>query len=149
MPDAKRSFAALALFAAVGMSACGNPATPTVHPSATLQAVPGSRAGRIVLTPLGAQRIGVQTAVVRSVPAPRPDAPKVIIPYASVIYAPDGTTFAFINPSPLVFTEVPVTIARIEAGSAYLVRGPAAGAKVVTTGAEELFGVQTGVLPQT
>jgi hypothetical protein len=73
----------------------------------------------------------------------------VIIPYSSVIYAPDGSTFAFTSPSPLVFTEVPVTIARIERDSAYLMSGPAAGAKVVTTGAEELFGVQTGVLPQT
>jgi hypothetical protein len=177
MTHATRPLAALVLTAAVGLSACGSSATPPVTPSATLQPIAGSTSGRIVLTALGAQRIGLQTAVVRSVPPPPPLAPKhaagattpkavppkattpkpatpvggptVIIPYSSVIYAPTGSTFAFTRSSPLSFTETPVTIDHIDGSSAYLTKGPGAGTKVVTTGAEELFGVQTGVLPQT
>jgi hypothetical protein len=179
MSHANRLLATLALFAAVALAACGSSATPNVPPSATLQPRAGGGSQRIVLTALGAQRIGVQTAVVRSVPPPAPpppvtkpagattpgsptaatpkpappvtpaSGPKVIIPYASVIYAPNGSAFAFTSSSRLVFTEVPVTIDHIDGSSAYLLKGPSAGTKVVTTGAEELFGVQTGVLPQT
>ncbi len=154
MFEAKRPLAALALAAAVGLSACGSSATPKVPPSATLQPLAGSPSGRIVLTALGARRIGVQTALVRSaVRAPKPAAPvggpTVIVPYSSLIYAPDGSIFAFTSQSPLVFAEVPVTVDHIDGSSAYLTKGPLAGTKVVTTGAEELFGVQTGVLPQT
>jgi hypothetical protein len=154
MTHVKHPLAALVLTAAVGLSACGSSATPTVTPSATLQPLAGSPSGRIVLTPLGAQRIGVQTAVVRSAPPPAKPAtpvggPTVIIPYSSVIYAPDGSTFAFTSSSPLNFSEVPVTIDHINGSLVYLTKGPSAGTKVVTTGAEELFGVQTGVLPQT
>jgi hypothetical protein len=183
MTHATRPFAALVLTAAVGLSACGSSATPPITPSATLQPIAGSTSGRIVLTALGAQRIGLQTAVVRSVPPPPPPpppappaptpaagattptaaapkvttpkpatpvvGPTVIIPYSSVIYAPNGSTFAFTSSSPLSFTETPVTIDHIDGSSVYLTKGPGAGTKVVTTGAEELFGVQTGVLPQT
>ena len=158
MTHVKHPFAALVLTAAVGLSACGSSATPTVTPSATLQRTPGSSSGRIVLTPLGEQRIGLQTAVVQRAaapagkgkkPAPAVSGPTVIIPYSSVIYAPNGSTFAFTSTSALDFSEVPVTIDHINGSSAYLTKGPSAGTKVVTTGAEELFGVQTGVLPQT
>ena len=158
MTHVKHPFAALGLIAAVGLSACGSSATPTPTPSATLQRAPGSSAGRIVLTPTGEQRIGLRTAVVQRVAAPAATgkksapslgAPMVIIPYSSVIYAPNGSTFAFTSTSPLDFTEVPVTIDHINGSSVYLTKGPSAGTRVVTTGAEELFGVQTGVLPQT
>ena len=82
-------------------------------------------------------------------PAPPAGGPTTIIPYSSVIYAPDGSTYAFTSPSPLIFTEVRIAIDHIAGNSAYLDKGPRRGARVVTVGAEELFGVQTGVLPQT
>jgi len=145
MSEAQSKLTALLLFGALGLSACGSSATPRIPASATVQQAAGSFAGRIVLTRVGAQRIGIQTGVVKPVPG----APTVIIPYSSVIYAPDGSTYAFTNPSPLVFTEVPITIDNITGSSAYLLKGPPAGTRVVTVGAEELFGVQTGVLPQT
>jgi hypothetical protein len=44
---------------------------------------------------------------------------------------------------------MPVTVAHIDGGTAYLQKGPSPGAQVVSTGAEELYGVQTGVLGQT
>jgi hypothetical protein len=42
-----------------------------------------------------------------------------------------------------------VTVDHIAGSSAYLVKGPKPGARVVSVGAEELFGVQSGVLAQT
>ena len=83
-----------------------------------------------------------------STPAPRPSA-SVIVPYSALVYDPSGKTYVFMQRSPLTFVEVPATVDKIAGDSAYLTRGPTAGAAVVTVGAEELYGVQTGVLAQT
>jgi hypothetical protein len=40
-------------------------------------------------------------------------------------------------------------VARIDGDSVYLLKGPRPGARVVSVGAEELLGVETGVLAQT
>ncbi len=114
--------------------------------------VPGSPTGHVVLTPLGAQQLGLQTAAVQSAPAPpKPPAgsPTVIVPYSSLIYDASGNTYVFTSLSPLTFAEVPISVDHISGNSVYLRKGPSAGARVVTVGAEELFGVQTGVLEQT
>ena len=72
-----------------------------------------------------------------------------IVPYSSLIYDSNGNTYVFRSLSPLTYTEVPISVDHISGTSVYLLRGPRAGARVVTVGAEELFGVQTGVLEQT
>jgi hypothetical protein len=157
--------AAAAIAVGAALAGCGGWSERSIPPASKLVAVPGNPAGKIVLTAQGAEHIGVQTATVRGVLAP-PPAPKAgtrapapaaprqpaataIIPFASVVYAPSGKTYAFTSPAPLTFAEVPITIAHISGDSVYLLKGPRAGARVVTVGAEELFGVQTGVLAQT
>ena len=84
----------------------------------------------------------------RTTPAPKP-ADSSIIPYSAVIYDPSGKTYAFTNTAPLTYIEVPITVDQISGNSVYLQGGPKAGQKVVSVGAEELYGVQTGVLAQT
>jgi hypothetical protein len=143
-----RAVAILAVVAgAAALAGCGSSAEPSIPPSSKLVPVRGNPAGEIVLTAQGAQHLGLQTATVRGVPAA--GAATTVIPFASVVYAPSGKTYAFIRTGPLTFAEVPITIDHISGDSVYLVKGPRAGAKVVTVGAEELFGVQTGVLAQT
>jgi hypothetical protein len=133
--------------------------------------------GQVVLSPVGAQRIGVQTERTQAVPVPKAPPPivkikivagvkhtittpapappnpagkaTVIIPYSAVVYDPSGQTYAFTNTGPLTYVEVPVTVDHISGNSAYLVKGPKPGVKVVSVGAEEIYGVQTGVLAQT
>jgi hypothetical protein len=73
----------------------------------------------------------------------------VTIPSSAVIYAPSGRTYAFISVGRLSFTEVQVIVAYMNGPTAYLRSGPRAGSRVVSRGAEELYGVQTGVLAQT
>jgi hypothetical protein len=149
MLNAKRSLAAVSLLAVIALSACGSSAEAPPPTPARIVAVPSS-AGKILLTQLGANRIGVQTSAVRAVrPAKQHNGPSVVIPYSSLVYAADGSTYAFTSPAALVFTEVPVTVARIDGDSVYLLQGPRPGARVVTVGAEELLGVETGVLAQT
>ncbi|MGZ6617885.1 MAG: hypothetical protein ACXVFQ_26100 [Solirubrobacteraceae bacterium] len=161
--------AALAVLLGVGLAACGSTSEPSIPVSGQLVGQSAGSPGHVVLSALGAQRIGVRTSVARAVPAPPPivtttvvhgvktttstPAPKpaaaVIIPYSAVIYDPSGKTYAFTNTAPLTFIEVPITVDHISGTSAYLSTGPKAGAKVVSVGAEELYGVQTGVLAQT
>jgi hypothetical protein len=161
---------AAALLGVVVLAGCGTSSSDTgVAVSGRLVGATGKSPGHIILSQVGAQRIGVQTASVKAVPTPPPTvtttvvsgvkhttttpAPKPadssIIPYSALIYDPSGKTFAFTNTAPLTYTEVPVTVDKIVGGQAYLKGGPKAGDKVVSVGAEELYGVQTGVLAQT
>jgi hypothetical protein len=179
---AKRPVAALAIVLGVAVAGCGSQEESSIAPSARLVGATGSSPGQIILSQLGKEHIGLQTAPVRAVPtppprptptavtttttvagavkrttstrtstrtpAPRPTA-SVIVPYSALVYDPSGKTYVFTQRSPLTYTEVPAKVDRIDGNSAYLSSGPHAGSTVVTVGAEELFGVQTGVLAQT
>jgi hypothetical protein len=148
---------------AVVLAACGSSTQTRTTLAAKLVPVPGSAAGKIVLSAVGAQRIGLAIATARSVaapappqgngkktqPMPRAGRPTVTIPSSAVIYAPSGRTYAFISVGHLSFTEVRVIVAYMNGPTAYLRSGPRAGSRVVSRGAEELYGVQTGVLAQT
>jgi hypothetical protein len=141
----KSILVAIAVIAAAALAGCGSSGEPKISASGVLVNQTATSPGQIILTQLGAQRIGVRTAPARTGNAPA----SVVIPYSAVVYDPSGKTYAFTNPRPLMFVEVPISIDRIAGNSVYVTRGPKAGAQVVTVGAEELYGVQTGVLAQT
>ncbi len=161
------------IVAAIGaaLAGCGSSSTPSIPASGRLVGASGTSPGQIVLSQLGAQRIGLRTAKASAVgapaavtkttvvagvkhtttvhPAPPAGSPTVIVPYSALIYDPSGHTYVFTNTGPLTYVEIPIIVDQITGNSAYLVKGPKPGAAVVTVGAEELFGVQTGVLAQT
>ncbi len=177
MSNIKRQLIAIAAPLGLILAGCGGSNTVSIPTSGRHAALAGSPTGQILLSALGAQRIGLQTQVAQAVPAPKPGPPivkttivggvkhttttpaatptipagssSVIIPYSAVVYDPSGRTYAFTNTGPLTYVEVPVDVNRISGNSAYLVKGPKAGTKVVSVGAEELYGIQTGVLAQT
>jgi len=169
MSLATRSLAAIVVLLGAVLAGCGSTSTPPIPVSGQLVGASGTSPGHITLSALGAQRIGLQTAVAQAVPTPAPvvkttvvagvkktiripapaSAASVIIPYSAVIYDPSGATYAFANTAALTYVEVPITVQQITGNFAYLSAGPKAGAKVVSVGAEELYGVQTGVLAQT
>lgn len=138
---------AVAGLAAFVLSSCGTSSGHPSAPAAKLESAAGSAHGKIVVSALGAQRIGLQTSTVQGARGGAPAG--VIVPYSSVVYDPSGQTYAFTQIAPLTYLEVSIHVARIDGNSAYLSSGPKVGAAVVSVGAEELFGVQTGVLAQT
>lgn len=71
--------------------------------------------------------------------------PRKIVPYAAVLYGVHGETWVYTNPEPLVFVRSPITIDYIEGDLAILSEGPEVGTAIVTIGAAELFGTETGV----
>jgi hypothetical protein len=166
---AKRPLAGIALLLSLAVAGCGSTSSPSIPASGALVNATSKSPGQIILTRLGADRIGLQTSRAHAVPVPPPivrtkvvagvrhvitiPAPKpastVTVPYSSVIYDPSGKTYLFTNVRPLTYVEVPITVDHISGSSVYLKTGPKPGARVVSVGAEELYGVQTGVLAQT
>lgn len=128
-----------ALAAAIALAACGGSSSPRPAAPAKLEHFRGARELSVVLTPLGARRVGIRTAAV----AGRGRA--AVVPYGAVVYEPDGTPIVYTNPAPRVFTRRRISIARVDGGRVYVRRGLAPRTRVVTVGAEELFGVQSGV----
>ena len=97
----------------------------------------------VVLTPLGAQRAGIQTAA--AVPA---GGGRTMIPYSALLYQSDGSSVVYTVTGRLIYTLAPVSVASIQGSQVYLTGLPP-GTSVVTTGGEELLGVQDGVGVQT
>ncbi|MHB8694372.1 MAG: hypothetical protein ACYDHH_24300 [Solirubrobacteraceae bacterium] len=131
------------LFAALGLAACGHTATPATPPPAKVSVDRGIV--RIVLTPQAADRIGVRTAVTQAQPRTGRRVMRTAIPYAAVLYAPDGSTFTYVNPAPFVYVKTPIVIDHITGGRALLGSGPAPGTRIVIVGGDELLGVEDGV----
>jgi hypothetical protein len=127
---------------ASGAFACGSSHTAKIQSPARVERAPGGT--RIVVSANGAQRIGLRTAR-----AHKAGGPTVAVPFSALVYDPSGKTYAFVAVRRLTYREMPVTVAHIDGDTAYLQKGLSPGAQVVSTGAEELYGVQTGVLGQT
>ena len=116
-----------------------DPDAPSSAP-ATLEPVRGTDRVRVILTREAAERIDLQTA-----PVVAGREGELVIPYAAVFYGLDGDTWTYVSVEPLTFEREPISVERVDHDLAYLSDGPAAGTPVVTVGAAELFGAETGV----
>lgn len=139
-----RSAALPIVIAVAALAGCGGTsATGGQPPPGQLERSGPHGALSVVLTPLGAQRTGIQTAV--AAPAGRG---QTVVPYSALLYQPDGSTVIYTVTGPLTYTLATVSVASIQGNQIYLT-GLAPGASVVTVGGEELLGVQDGVGTQT
>jgi hypothetical protein len=152
----------LAALLGLGVSACGRaPAAEDAEGGsneATVEPVQGSEQSRVILTQRAAERLGIETAPVRTVRVAAPRRPagmaggpragattRTVIPYAAVLYDEHGDTWAFTNPAPLSFIRKRIGVDYVRGDLAVLVKGPPAGTRVVTIGAAELLGAELGV----
>jgi membrane fusion protein, heavy metal efflux system len=67
-----------------------------------------------------------------------------VVPAAALLHDAYGGTWVYVAREPGVYSRVRVAVADISAGMALLRSGPPVGARVVTDGAAELFGVEFG-----
>jgi hypothetical protein len=126
--------AAIAMLAGCGPSSASG---GKEQPPARLERV-GSNLS-VVLTPLGVQRVGLQTAAATSA------GNQTIVPVGALLYEPNGQTAVYTQTSPLTYTIKFVTVATINGDQVVVSSGLAPGTVVVTQGGEELLGVQNGV----
>jgi hypothetical protein len=133
------------ILAALGVSGCGS--GPAEHPNSAavrIEPTAGHEPPKVVLSSQAVARLGIRTARVRSVMR-RGGKPLVVVPYAAVLYDIDGHPSVYVNTLPRVYRRRPIRIDHSTGASAFLTRGPAAGTAVVTVGAVELLGSETGV----
>ena len=99
----------------------------------------GSDVQRVRFTGEGARRTGLELEpLVRS-------GGHTVAPYAALMYDPGGATFVYTQPEPLTFERTEVQVERVEGERVLLSDGPPPGTKVVTTGAAEVYGTETGI----
>ena len=102
---------------------------------AKIEKVSGSTFARVTLTEKAVERLGLET-----VPAGEMN-----VPYGALIYGLYGETYVYTNPEPLVYVRESIKIDDIEGDTVLLLEGLAPGTMVVTFGAAELYGAETGI----
>lgn len=106
------------------------------HEPAKLESIEGTDVKRVVFSAEGAERVGLQTARILT------SGQRKVIPYAAVIYDPEGDTFAYTSPEPRVYIREKVKVSHVDGDRAVLAGGPPPGTKVVTVGAAEVYGTE-------
>jgi multidrug efflux pump subunit AcrA (membrane-fusion protein) len=107
--------------------------------AATVDAAEDGGPEVITLSGPAERRLGIETTTVATDPA------GLVIPYAALVYASDGSTWVFVRKDPLTYQPAPVTVAGKTGDQVAITSGPPAGTEVVTVGAAELVGIQTGI----
>jgi len=132
----------LLVLPALGTACGGSAGEESAEPQpAVAEPVKGTDQVRVVMTEEAARRIGIKTVKVRS---DGQAANRTVIPYSAVLYDPDGKTWTYTNPKPLVYLREDIEIARIDGNTVVLSKGPPAGAQVVSVGSTEIWGVEYG-----
>jgi ABC-type oligopeptide transport system substrate-binding subunit len=135
-------FAPLAL-AALALAGCSESASGDEvegDAAATIEQVNGTDLVRVTLAPDATERLGLEMGVVRQVPAGG-----TAVPYAAVVYDPNGDTWVYTSPKDRTFVREPITVTNISAEEAFLSSGPEVGTEVVTVGTAELYGAEQGI----
>jgi hypothetical protein len=138
-----RWITALALVAstAAPLAACAEVPTSThktVEP-VTSEPIGDTGMKRLTLTEQAVDRLAVETVPVVD------GGGRLLIPYAALLYLPDGTTFVYTNPEGHSYVRAPVAVESINGAQVVLTNGPAPGTSVVTAGGAELWGAEFGI----
>lgn len=141
--SSRRSSAAAALLVAAGLAlaGCGGSAGAETTPTAvaSVHSPPDGGPGIVSLADSAARRLVLRTTAVAGTPG------ALVVPYGAVVYQPDGSSWVYVQLEPLTYQRAPVTITGISGEQVTLSSGPQLGTPVVTQGAPELVGVETGI----
>jgi hypothetical protein len=125
-----------ALLISLGSDSSSDEAGEGYEP-ARVEPIKGTDLSRVTLSADAARRLGIETA-----PVARHGAGETVIPYAAVLYDPNGHTFTYTSPKRHVFVRHSIGVDHIARGRAFLTSGPPSGTAVVTVGSQELFGTE-------
>jgi hypothetical protein len=142
-PRARVAVLAAGVAAAATAVLSGCTTTPTVTsqaPTAKLVPTAGSSVPSVQLTQQGANRIGLETAVVTL-----GQGGEATFPYTALLYESNGQAAVYVTSGPLTFTRHFVNVDTINGQVVTVKSGVTPGDRVATDGSEELLGVQNGV----
>jgi hypothetical protein len=130
---------ALLVAAGLALAGCGGSAqgaaTTPPEVASVSQAADGGP-GVITLAASAEKRLVIQTVPVTA---------GGIVPYSAVVYEPDGSSWVYVQTAPRTYQRVAVTISAIAGDQVTITSGPKPGTPVVSQGAAELVGVETGI----
>lgn len=109
---------------------------------AKVEAIQGKNVKSVTLTEQAEKRVGVETTTVTLVSG------AMNVPYATVLYTPDGGTWVYTVAGPRKYVREQVVVANVTGSVgeiAVLSGGPAVGTTIVKTGVIELYGAELGV----
>ena len=135
----------LLVLAALPLSACSEStvgAATKIQP-ALVEKIEGTEFNRLTLTEKAAERLDIQTDSVRE--EQMDGAQRKVIPYSAILYDLNGGTWVYTSPAPLIFVRESITVDYIDGDMVILTDGPPSGTTIVTVGAPELYGADTGV----
>lgn len=139
----RRAVGALAGVLCAGLLVVGctevEEASAPVHEPATVEEAAGLDVKRVTFDQAGADRVSLRTATVR-----RTDN-GTVVPYAALIYDPQGVVWVYTNPEPLTFQRAEVVVDRIVDDVVWITSGPPPGTRVVTVGATEVYGAELDI----
>jgi hypothetical protein len=108
--------------------------------------IEGSELSKLILTEKAVERTGIQTALVtQEMIASSEESLRLVAPYSSLLYDAHGHIWVYTNPEPRTYLRHEVKVDFIEGDKAILLEGPPVGTMVVTLGAAELYGAESGV----
>jgi hypothetical protein len=129
----------LTLTGCVSSASGASPAAPAAEQPATLKEAPDGGPGVVRLSEAAQQRLDIKTTAVAA------SGSGLVIPYGAVVYQPDGTSWAYVEFAPRTYQRQAIGIQAVTGDQVQLTSGPAAGTPVVTQGAAELVGVESGI----
>jgi hypothetical protein len=94
---------------------------------------------RVTFTAEGAERVGLKTVPIRR------SGGREVVPYAALIYDPEGRAYVYTSPRRLSFVRAEIQVDRIDGDRVLLSDGPPAGTDVVTVGADEVYGTELDI----
>lgn len=134
----------LLILAALQLAACSQATVEaTKIEPALVEPIDGTEFNRLTLTEKAVERLDIQTDSVREELLNGEQ--RLVIPYGAVLYDLNGGTWAYTSSEPRVYVRQPITIETIDGDMVVLTNGPAPGTAVVTVGAAELYGADTGI----
>jgi hypothetical protein len=148
MPYLFRTLIVFLLAAGLGFSGCAQAEDEeaALHDPVKIEVLEGTGLSRLVVEAPAAERLGIDTAPVRGTRGGGDGkGNRKVVPFAAVFYAPNGETWAYKSVQPLTFVRHRIHVERIDGRRAILSSGPPEGTPVMTVGASELWGMETGV----
>lgn len=106
-----------------------------VEPAA-IEHIEGTNLSRVRLSASAADRIGLETAQVRTRNG------TLVVPYSALLYDERGRTWVYTARERLTFVRARVVVKRITGEAAVLATGPRAGTTVAAVGVAELYGTE-------